>query len=68
MDPVIISEADLLRIEPGDVLVFKVPNNWPLNAVRRAEEYIESRIGREDIHILVVPEGIDLGVVRQWTE
>jgi hypothetical protein len=58
-------EARILRLEPGDVLALKVDRPITGEKHRRIEELAVRAIGRDDVRVLVLSEGIEPVVLRQ---
>lgn len=59
---IVLRHLSVVKIEPGDVLVFRSPNVLSLRQI----EYLSEAVKREfpDVRCMVLSEGVELGIVR----
>jgi flagellar motor switch protein FliM len=62
-----LSEASILRLQPGDVVALKVAVEISTEQAYRIQEQWKAamgRLGHDDVGVVVLAPGIDLTVVR----
>lgn len=62
-----LEEFKILRLEPGDVLVFMHPGRISQDGVERLRRDVRAvlaKAGAQDVPVMVIEEGSSLGVLR----
>jgi hypothetical protein len=61
------AEASIVKIEPGDRLVIKLPPDLPTRAVQEVDRYMRYWAGQE-VPIVILHSGVEMEVVRREGE